>query len=145
MKIHKFENIYPRTFWIVDCSNGEFATLLRKFKFYVNTPGWEIQYSDIESELVDAANTAIAGCYVVEERSTGLLGTMMVIFDITSMDTAIIAHESVHVADYYYQATGMNSEEFTDGNEAYAYLVGWAAGCVSNVLIKENKDGKTIS
>ena len=145
MKIHKFENIYPRIFWIVDCSNGEFATLLRKFKFYVNTPGWEIQYSDIESELVDAANTAIAGCYVVEERSTGLLGTMMVIFDITSMDTAIIAHESVHVADYYYQATGMNSEEFTDGNEAYAYLVGWAAGCVSNVLIKENKDGKTNS
>ena len=59
---------------------------------------------------------------------------------IIDMDTATIAHESVHVADYYFQVTGCNSEDFTDGNEAYAYLVGWAAGCIANVLIKEQKN-----
>ena len=58
------------------------------------------------------------------------------------MDSSLIAHESVHIADYFYEACGCNSEDFTDGNEAYAYLVGWAAGCIANVLIKE-KDGKT--
>ena len=41
------------------------------------------------------------------------------------------------IADFYFEVTGCNSEDFTEGNEAYAYLVGWAAGCIANVLIKE--------
>lgn len=139
MKVHKFETIYPRTFWIANCSKEHPWELTKKFKFYLNTPGWQEINMNINNELDNADFTAIAGCYVVEEKSTGKLGVLMLIFEIDEMDASLIAHESVHVADYFYEVCGCNSEDFSDGNEAYAYLVGWVAGCVSNVLIKERK------
>lgn len=142
MRIHKFNTIYPRTLWIVNVSDENYFDLLKKFYFFKNKPGWNELYEDVQSELEEASQSAIAGCYVVQEKSTGNLGMILIIFRIEDMDTGIIAHESVHIADYYFQVTGCNSEDFTEGNEAYAYLVGWAAGRIANVLIKEN-DGKT--
>lgn len=138
MKIHKYETLYPRTLWIVNCDEEDATKLMNKFTFFLNTPGWNQVNKNIEEELENASNSAIAGCYTVEEKSTGKLGLLMVIFRMDDMDTSIIAHESVHVADYFYEVCGCNSEDFSDGNEAYAYLVGWVAGCVANVLIKEN-------
>lgn len=140
MKVHKYETLYPRIFWIVNYSENFPTMLTNKFIFYENTPGWDVVNKGIEDELRNAYSTAIAGCYAVEEKSTGRFGLLMVIFRIDDMDTSIIAHESVHVADYYYEVCGCNSEDFSEGNEAYAYLVGWVAGCVANVLIKE-RDG----
>lgn len=142
MRVHKFDTIYPRTLWIVNVSDENYLGILKKFYFIKNKPGWNELYEDVQSELEEASQSAIAGCYVVQEKSTGNLGMMLVIFRIEDMGTDIIAHESVHIADYYFQVTGCNSEDFTEGNEAYAYLVGWAAGRIANVLIKEN-DGKT--
>lgn len=139
MKVYKFETIYPRTLWIVNLSDNDAEQLTKRFVFFQNTPGWDIIDRNAIGELTDSGVTAIAGCYVVQEKSTGTLGMLLVIFRIEDMDTSVIAHESVHVADYYFQVTGCNSEDFTDGNEAYAYLVGWAAGCIANVLIKEKK------
>lgn len=138
MKIHKYETLYPRTLWIVNCDEEDATKLMNKFTFFLNTPGWNQVNKNIEEELENASNSAIAGCYTVEEKSTGKLGLLMIIFRMDDMDTSIIAHESVHVADYFYEVCGCNSEDFSDGNEAYAYLVGWVAGCVANVLIKEN-------
>ena len=139
MKIHKYETIYPRTLWIVNVENDDPTSLLKRFVFFKNLPGWSTVDGSIDDELCDSAESAIAGCYIVQEKSTGILGMLLVIFRSGDMDTATIAHESVHIADYYFQVTGCNSEDFTDGNEAYAYLVGWAAGCIANVLIKEKK------
>lgn len=140
MKVHKYETHYPRTFWIVNYSDNFPTMLTNRFIFYKNTPGWDIVNKDIEDELRNAYSTAVAGCYAVEDKSTGKLGVLMVIFGLDDVDTSIVAHESVHVADYYYEVCGCNSEDFSDGNEAYAYLVGWAAGCIANVLIKEQKN-----
>ena len=142
MTIHKFETLYPRSIWVVNCSETDPEFLLKRFTFYVNTEGWNKINKNMEDEFASSCTTAIAGCYVVEEKSTRNVGILLVIYDIDSVDTSVIAHESVHLADYIYEATGCNSEDFSDGNEAYAYLVGWAAGCIANVLIKE-KDGKT--
>lgn len=142
MKVYKYETHYPRTFWIVNYSDNFPTMLTNRFIFYKNTPGWDIVNKDIEDELRNACSTAVAGCYAVEDKSTGKLGVLMVIFGLDDMDTSIVAHESVHIADYYYEVCGCNSEDFSDGNEAYAYLVGWAAGCIANVLIKE-RNGKT--
>lgn len=137
MKVYKYETIYPRILWIVNCDEDDPRNLTNRFTFYLNSPGWKQVNKNIHEELQSAYDAAVAGCYVVEEKSTGLLGLLMVVFKIDDMDTATIAHESVHVADFYYEVAGCNAEDFTDGNEAYAYLVGWIAGCVSNVLIKE--------
>lgn len=142
MKVHKFDTIYPRTLWIVNVSDEDPLNLLKKFFFIKNTPGWNELNDKIQDELDEAAQSAIAGCYVVQEKFTGDLGMVLIIFRIADMGTDIIAHESVHIADYYFQVTGCNSEDFTEGNEAYAYLVGWAAGRIANALIKEN-NGKT--
>lgn len=142
MKVHKFDTIYPRTLWIVNVSNEDPLNLLKNFCFIKNIPGWNELDDNIQNELDEASQSTIAGCYVVQEKSTGDLGMMLIIFRISDMDTGIIAHESVHIADYYFQVTGCNSEDFTEGNEAYAYLVGWAAGRIANFLIKEN-NGKT--
>ena len=142
MKIHRYETIYPRTLWIVNCNDDNPKTLTNRFKFYVNSPGWKELHKNILEELDDAVVQAIAGCYIVEEKSTGDLGILLVIFRIDGMTTASIAHESVHIADFYYEVAGCNSEDYTEGNEAYAYLVGWIAGCIANVLIKE-RNGKT--
>ena len=139
MKVYKYETIYPRVLWVVNAEDEDLANLIRRFIFFENSPGWSKVYDDIYDELCDAKCTAIAGCYVVQEKSTGKLGMILVIFNMELMDTSLVAHESVHIADYFFQVTGCNSEDFTDGNEAYAYLVGWAAGCVSNVLIKEKQ------
>lgn len=139
MKVHKYETLYPRSLWIVNYYEEDPTMLTKKYIFYKNLPGWKEVDKDIEKELSSAEDNAIAGCYVVEERSTGTLGLLLVIFRINDMDTATVAHESVHVADYFYEVCGCNSEDFTDGNEAYAYLVGWVAGCIANVLIKERQ------
>ena len=142
MKVHKFDTIYPRTLFIANAKSEHPVSLTKRFTFFKNLPGWNVIDDSISDELDDAWDSSVAGCYAVQEKSSGILGMLLIVFRIEDMDTQTIAHESVHIADYYFQVTGCNSEDFTDGNEAYAYLVGWAAGCIANVLIKEN-NGKT--
>ena len=55
------------------------------------------------------------------------------------LDGTHIAHESVHITDYYFEVTGMNSEDFSSSNEGYAYLVGWVAGCFIKVMEEYGK------
>ena len=40
------------------------------------------------------------------------------------------AHEAVHVADFAFQVFGIKKLDYNDANEAYAYLVGWAANSI---------------
>ena len=40
------------------------------------------------------------------------------------------AHEAVHVADFAFQIFGIKKLDYNDANEAYAYLVGWAANSI---------------
>ena len=47
---------------------------------------------------------------------------------------------AVHVADYFCEQLGLYTQDFKDGNEAYAYLVGWAAGNISNTICNELKN-----
>ena len=140
MRIHKFENIYPRVFWIA-CTN-ECEKLLSKFVFFTNIEPWDTVNDNILEDLEEADTQTIASCYAVLEKSTGKLGILLVISRPEDVNMDIAAHEAVHIADYYFDVCGLRSQGFEDGNEAYAYLVGWVAGCISNVLIKENY-GKT--
>ena len=77
---------------------------------------------------------------LVQEKSTGILGMMLVIFRLEDMDTSTIAHESVHIADYYFKLLDVMLKTLQMEMKAYAYLVGWAAGCIANVLIKEKME-----
>ena len=50
-----------------------------------------------------------------------------------------MAHEAAHVADYYFESLAITKGCFSDRNEAYAYLVGWAADCMEQVRTNKAK------
>ena len=66
----------------------------------------------------------IAECRPVMLNSSSEMGIICIIYRPDELDGTHIAHESVHITDYYFEVTGMNGEEFSGGgNEGYAYLV----------------------
>ena len=64
MKVHKFDTIYPRTLWIVNISNEDPLNVLKKFYFIKNIPGWNELDDNIQNELDEAAQSAIAGYFL---------------------------------------------------------------------------------
>lgn len=47
-----------------------------------------------------------------------------------------LAHESVHAADIIFEQLGMYTQGFNEGNEPYAYLVGWITDCLNKIYIQ---------
>ena len=88
MKVYRYETIYPRTLWIVNVENDDPTSLLKRFVFFKNLPGWSTVDNDIAKELDESEDSAIAGCYVVQEKSTSILGMLLVIFRLGDMDTS---------------------------------------------------------
>lgn len=61
----------------------------------------------------------------------------------SSIEAGGEAHEAVHVADYIFDELGMYTQSFVNHNEQYAYLVGWAAGCISKTLVNIKREYDT--
>lgn len=125
--------IYPRKIWVAIGTDG----LKEYFTFY-NTKE-DKQVIDITKDL-EQSDTFGMGTFSVSRKSDGLYGVLIVIPSLDSYENTDITHEAVHAADYIYQEIGACSGTFEDGNEPYAYLVGWIAGCISKSLIKAKKD-----
>lgn len=120
--------IYPRILWVADQLEGldKVFTFTKVSNPYVeNVAGYTELMEDSEYD-----NAGMVTCPVMH-KATNLLGVLVIALDPENTTADMIPHESVHVADYIYQQLGIISQEFTEGNEAYAYLVGWAAGCIS--------------
>lgn len=137
MILRKFTNLYPRTLWIAIVNSGRDIDLLtKKFTFYASTPGMRDIVEHPDRSMLNAFNgEAIAECRPVMFNTDCALGIICIIYVPEEIDTSIVAHESVHIADYYFEITGMRGEDFSEGgNESYAYLVGWCAGCFTKVM-----------
>lgn len=67
---------------------------------------------------------------------------VLVAFQDEDVSVKTIAHESVHVADAMFDWCGIYSQGFDESNEAYAYLVGWAAECIDDYLTEYKKMNK---
>lgn len=142
MTLRKFTNIYPRTFWIAIVDKEEdIVQLCKKFTILDITPQFDELRDKAEEEMIDALyHDSIAECRPVVLNSTAETGILCIIYKPDLFDESTAAHESVHIADYYFEITGMNSESFSDGgNEGYAYLVGWVAGCFIKVMKEHGK------
>lgn len=142
MILRKFNNIYPRTFWIAIIEKEEDVyTILKKFTIYNLLPGFDKIRKEAEEEMLKAYDgDVIAECRPVMLNSSSEMGIICIIYRPDEIDGTHIAHESVHITDYYFEVTGMNGEEFSGGgNEGYAYLVGWAAGCFIKVIKEYGK------
>lgn len=78
----------------------------------------------------------------VTHKATGEYGALVIIMD-SSIEAGGEAHEAVHVADYIFDELGMYTQSFVNHNEQYAYLVGWAAGCISKTLVNIKREYDT--
>lgn len=136
LQIDKYDfHVYPRLLWVVIGKNAHKIADL--FTFYYTSKD-KIINSDILKNL--ESGLFAAGTYSIHDNKTGQYGVLLYIPVLDNFDNTDIAHEAVHIADYIFQETGMYTEDFADGNEHYAYLVGYIAGCISNSIIKAKKD-----
>lgn len=120
---HEFSpEIYPRKIWMVKGASKE--AISERFhvdKDYLEQIG-EINHGEFNAECIPIFN--------IETLKKGILCNLSNKHKLT-VDT--IAHESVHIADYIFEELGMVSQNFSERNEQYAYLVGWIAKCFTEV------------
>ena len=128
--------IYPRLFWVTD----ELEGLDRVFEFITIYSGGE-KTTDFE-ELMKYINDNPSGMVTcaVMRKSDSRLGVIVIVLDIDDITPDMIPHEAVHVADYFCNQLDIVTTDFKDGNEHYAYLAGWAGGCISKTVSNRLKD-----
>lgn len=74
----------------------------------------------------------VARTTTVCDKKDGQTGALVSIYRRNDLKVSNICHESCHVADFACEQLGIKSRTFDDG-EAYAYLVGWIAECITGV------------
>ena len=120
--IHQFDPvIYPRYLWVI----------IGKIDLPAIKERFEIEKSllrDIEDNGEKCSGITIKASEI-DTRNQGVI----VVIKRSSLNTSVIAHESVHCADYMFDEVGAYSQHFNDTNEPYAYLVGWIANCIDKV------------
>ena len=132
-KVEVFEfdpQIYPIKFWIL--INPTKESLDRGF---VNLDDNKLNIDSISlnKDLTDAFvyNTA------VKLVKTGAYGLLLCVNNIDYLSTSSIAHESTHLSGYLWDYVG--EHEISSDTEANAYLVGWFAKCIDQVITKLKK------
>ncbi len=121
--------IYPRLLWVAKSLDnlGDYFVFLSN-----SNSDKEVSFEDMVDDI-DNGGGIMVTCKVMR-KSDNKLGVMVIFVDLDDFNPSVIPHEAVHVADYYYEQLGMYTQNFCDGNESYAYLVGWAGGCISKTV-----------
>ena len=126
MIIHEFRpDVYPRKLWV--CLNASSEELLSTFDFIPHSNG--LSYA-IENNKASTSS--------VVKKDGGFMGVLVFSSNRRLLDIEVISHESVHVSDYFFEELGMCSQSFSEQNEPYAYLVGWAAKCINEARLFRN-------
>jgi hypothetical protein len=126
--------IYPRRLYVA----VEVEDLHKYFR--ILSTDSKVEFTDDEArEDFQKKDYAMVTRSVINKED-GKYGVLIQVPDLDEMTQSDISHEAVHAADYMYQELGMYTEDFKDGNEGYAYLVGWIAGCVSKSVIKAKQN-----
>lgn len=141
--------VYPRLVYIVIVENkNDLKKIADTYTAYFITKGMnaERDQKDFLENLENHFNDdVLAACYPVANKELNALGVLCVIFKPEYATYSTFAHESVHIADYIFESLGMNGEDFTDGDEPYAYLVGWVFQGIEEIYDtyrKKNRNGK---
>lgn len=147
--IQYYENrIYPLDLFV--CIGETADKLNKKFKFYRTLDG--CRSGDPNEEVVmDSRVPTITGCTTLARTKDKYNLPCVVITLNTDMVTGAdwrslvdtIAHESTHAADAIFDYIYALGQSFDNGNEPYAYLLGYIAGRVTNTVI-EWKEKNTI-
>lgn len=125
--IHEFcPQIYPRRIWVVKGCNEQF--IIDKF---TERLGEEIIFEDTAGS--EPVCTVLPN---VKLKSNGKYGYLVYIQ--SKLSIGDIAHESVHVATELFSEMG--AIHTPDNQEPFAYLVGWVADCINQVVTGKFKD-----
>lgn len=126
---HEFSpEVYPRKLWI--CVSKDVKEIESRFVL-------DKKYSN-ESDSFSTENS-MALCCAVENKADYRKGVLIIFAEKKCLNFDVVSHESIHAADYICQELGILSQEFSSGNEHYAYLVGWIAKCCEEVKNFPNK------
>jgi hypothetical protein len=130
MSISGFDMVmYPCQLWVV--VNGDIEGVNQAFEDCDGKP------------FTESPAKADARVMFAVEKETGLCGAMIYTRE-KDIAYDVIAHEAVHAADAVFDYICAYSQSFQDGNEPYAYLVGWifkqtCQGIKNFKTIKNNK------
>lgn len=124
-KIHEFDPvIYPRKLYVID---GYDEDLLSEFSH--GADNGDLKYPD---------NCHGVTFPYVRHRESLLLGVLVCFGPDKKNITGMIAHEAVHAANGILNSLGVTYT--TEDDETLAYLVGWAADCIAEVINNKNKE-----
>lgn len=136
-KIDKYDPvIYPRLLWVTNSIEDldEVFIFCDITDFNKENPN---AYCGLIEEYESGTSNAVT--MPVIHKNTGKVGVLVVIFGLDDKELSnTIPHEATHVTDYIFDSLGLSADVFSR-NECYAYLLGWAASCISSSVIKFNK------
>lgn len=135
-------NIDPYPCKLFIAINVDSDTILSKFDMCKDNSPYEVTDHVVTAkEFEDRINTSYAFTVAVKEKSTKDVGVL--IYTNTHVTTKTIAHESVHAADYVFDLVSAYTQSFSEGNEPYAYLVGYIADrFYRTLLLSTNEHAK---
>lgn len=139
-KLKVFEHrpdLYPRVLWVANKPEG-----LDKIFRFMKTGDTQVENPTAYEWLITECKYDGGMCTIpVVRLSDNKIGILVILCGGTTDDIEpdMIPHESVHVADYYFDELGILAGDFTN-NEPYAYLVGWIAGKISEDMTKLKKE-----
>ncbi len=126
IKIHEWDIApYPRKLWIVKTKDPRCIA-----KYFTDDRGEEI---DFDRSRIDTAKAAVID---VAHRKNGCLGYVVTICERLNVED--VAHEAWHVVDDLCEQTGVMQAAGT-GNEHIAYLIGWVADKIWQVVTNKIK------
>lgn len=134
---HKIE-LYPVDIYIA--SKTDFEEAKKKFYFFSTM---QDLLEDTNRGTLYFCDDADGGTFMVRSKKNGAKGVIIFLEESDILDGycfEITAHESTHVADIVWDAIGAIGEDSTQGNEPYAYLLGWVAGKVGQYIIDTLKE-----
>ena len=139
---HKIE-IYPVDIYIA--TKADFEEAKKKFYFYSTV---QDLLEDVNAGIPCVGDDADGGTFMIRSKKNGSKGVIIFLEESELLDGycfEIAAHESTHVADIVWDIIGAIGEDSNQGNEPYAYLLGWVAGKIGQYIIdtlKEAEDGR---
>ncbi|MDR0711132.1 MAG: hypothetical protein LBF67_02135 [Prevotellaceae bacterium] len=111
--------IYPQRLWVAISKDGtDLNGLFRHQESNVIMLFEEYNFEDAEAVTLKVTE--------VKSRYSGVL----IAFTHKNMKCSTIAHEAVHAAGFMFKSIGQQ----VNGDETFAYLVGWIADCCCKIV-----------
>lgn len=128
--------VYPFRLWVIKKPTNSDV----KDNFWGIT--YEYDTYDIDDEILDRQHKkANAWVLPVSKKEGKRFGALVCLENTREMTVGKIAHEASHVVDWVCEHIDLKGFSYAEG-EARAYLTGWVADCINDVLKRKVKSNE---